>query len=139
MSSPTDQNRIKVVQDYFRLADQGSREILELFHEDAELYYPKFGFGFGRQSFFELTKGFEGALEFVLHDYDNLTMIPPGTTSLWRGRHAASFQAKRGPEEKPRAAVFVMSSSFVAIDCQACMSTLIRTTRGRMPLGSGGA
>ena len=46
MSSPTDQNRIKVVQDYFRLADQGSREILELFHEDAEIYYPKFGFGF---------------------------------------------------------------------------------------------
>ena len=63
MNSPTDQNRIKVVQDYFRLADQGSREILELFHEDAEIYYPKFGFGFGRESIFELTKGFEGALE----------------------------------------------------------------------------
>jgi len=70
MSSSTDQNRIKVVQDYFRLADQGSREILELFHEDAEIYFPKFGFGFGRESFFELTKGFEGALEFVRHDYD---------------------------------------------------------------------
>jgi hypothetical protein len=78
MSSPTDQNRLKVVQDYFRLADQGSREILELFHEDAEIYFPKFGFGFGRQSFFELTKGFEGALEFVRHDYDTLKIIPAG-------------------------------------------------------------
>ena len=46
MSSPTDQNRIKIVQDYFRLTDQGSREILELFYEDAEIYFPKFGFGF---------------------------------------------------------------------------------------------
>jgi hypothetical protein len=72
MSSPTDQHRIKIVQDYFRLADQGSREILELFHEDAEIYFPKFGFGFGRQSFFELMKGFEGALKFIRHDYDNL-------------------------------------------------------------------
>ncbi len=50
MNSHADQNRIKIVEDYFRLADQGGREILELFHEDAEIYYPKFGFGFGRQS-----------------------------------------------------------------------------------------
>jgi hypothetical protein len=139
MNSPTDQNRIKVVEDYFRLADQGSREILELFHEDAEIYYPKFGFGFGRQSFFELTKGFEGALEFVLHDYDNLTIIPAGDYVFVEGRHAASCQAKRGREAKLPAADFAMSSSFVAIDCQACMSTLIRTTPGRMPPGSGGA
>src|SRR6266850_2374480 len=108
MSSPTNQNRIKVVQNYFRLADQGSPEILELFHEDAEIYFPKFGFGFGRQSFFELTKGFEGALEFVRHDYDNLKIIPAGTTSLWKGPRAASCLERRGPEEKLPVAVFAM-------------------------------
>ena len=78
MSSPIHQNRIKVVQDYFRLADQGRQEILELFHDDAEIYFPKFGFGFGRQSFFELIKGFEGSLEFIQHDYDKLNVIPAG-------------------------------------------------------------
>jgi ketosteroid isomerase-like protein len=76
MSSPHDQ--IKVIQDYFRLADQGRPEILELFHEDAEIYFPKFGFGLGRQSLFEMMRGFEGSLEFIEHDYDKLTFIPAG-------------------------------------------------------------
>src|SRR6266853_3768678 len=112
MSSPTDQNRIKVVQDYFRLADQGSREILELFHEDAEIYYPKFGFGFGRQSFFELTKGFEGALEFVRLDYDNLKIIPDGDYVFVEGTSRGKLSGKTWTGEKLPAAVFVMSSSF---------------------------
>jgi hypothetical protein len=42
-------------------ADQGSPDILDLFQEDAEVYFPKFGFG--RNSFLEMVKGFEGALE----------------------------------------------------------------------------
>jgi ketosteroid isomerase-like protein len=92
MSSPTDQKRIKVVQDYFRLADQGSREILELFHED--VYFTKFGFGFGRESFFELTKGCEGALEFVRHDYDNLKIIPGGDHVFVEGTSRGKLSGK---------------------------------------------
>jgi SnoaL-like protein len=76
--SSEEQSRIKVVQDYFRLADQGNPAVLELFDEHAELYYPKFGFGFGRRALFEVTKGFEGALEFIQHDYDTLIFIPAG-------------------------------------------------------------
>jgi hypothetical protein len=68
VSSPNAHNRIKVIQEYFRLADQGRPEILELFHEDAEIYFSKFGFGLGRQSLFEMMKGFEGSLEFIQHD-----------------------------------------------------------------------
>src|ERR1700745_2589306 len=94
MSSPTDQTRIKIVQDYFRLADQGSREILELFHEDAEIYFPKFGFGFGRQSFFELIKGFEGALEFIRHDCDNLRIIPAGDFVVVEGTSRGKLSGK---------------------------------------------
>jgi ketosteroid isomerase-like protein len=77
MSSSSD-DRIKMVQDYFRLADQGRPEVLELFHEDLELYFPKFGFGFGRGAFLEFVKGFEGALEFIEHDYDRFTFIAAG-------------------------------------------------------------
>jgi hypothetical protein len=48
-----------MLQDYFRLADQRRPEILELFHDDAEVYFPTFGFGRGRQSLLEMMKGFE--------------------------------------------------------------------------------
>jgi hypothetical protein len=38
--------------------------------EDAEIYFPKFGFGFGRESLFEMVKGFAGALDYIRHDYE---------------------------------------------------------------------
>ena len=47
----TDQGKIRIAGEYFIRADHGHPDILELFNEDAEIYFPKFGFGFGRQSF----------------------------------------------------------------------------------------
>jgi hypothetical protein len=99
VSSPNAHNRIKVIQEYFRLADQGRPEILELFHEDAEIYFPKFGFGLGRQSFFEMMKGFEGSLEFIQHDYQpvvkSISRAPMCTTGIPRSRGASSGEMRR--------------------------------------------
>ena len=50
--SLNDQDKITIAQEYFIRADQGRPDILELFHEEAEIYFPKFGYGFGRQTFF---------------------------------------------------------------------------------------
>ena len=63
-----DEERIKIAREPFMRADQGRSDILELFHEDAEVYFPKFGFGFGPNSFLEVVKGFEGSLEFIQND-----------------------------------------------------------------------
>jgi hypothetical protein len=71
-----DQEKIKIAREYLIRADQGRPDVLELFHEDAEIYFPKFGFGFGRNSFLAMVKGFEGALEYIQHDYDRLNFIP---------------------------------------------------------------
>src|SRR6266436_3004596 len=71
-----DQEKIEIAHEYFMRADQGRADILELFHEDAEIYFPKFGLGFGRTSFLEMVKRFEGSLEYIQHDYDHLTFIP---------------------------------------------------------------
>jgi hypothetical protein len=57
-------------------ADQGRPDILDLFQEDAEVYFPKFGFG--RNSFLEMVKGFEGALEYIQHDYKFDFYVIPG-------------------------------------------------------------
>jgi hypothetical protein len=78
---PIDQETIKIAREYFMRSDQGRPDVLELFHEDAEVYFPKFGFGFGRNSFLEMVKGFEGTLESIRHDYDRLTF-----NSLRRGK-----------------------------------------------------
>ena len=52
-----DQEKIKIAREYFMRADQGRPDILELFQEDAEVYFPKFGLGFGRNSFLGMVKG----------------------------------------------------------------------------------
>ena len=78
MDSSQDDKRIQIAREYCQLADQGRREVLEVFHEEAEIYFPKFGCGCGRQSLLEMIKGFEGALEFIQHDYDKLDIHPCG-------------------------------------------------------------
>jgi ketosteroid isomerase-like protein len=94
MHSAADEKRIKSTRDYFRLADQGRPEVLELFHEDAEIYFPKFGCGIGRQSLFEMTKGFAGTLEFIEHDYDTLTFIIAGDDVVVEGTSHGKMSGK---------------------------------------------
>src|SRR5207237_10194865 len=92
--SSNDQNKIALAREYFMRADQGRPEVLDLFHEDAEIYFPKFGFGFGRQSFLEMTEGFAGTLEFIRHDYDALTFIAAGDHVVVEGTSHGKIAGK---------------------------------------------
>jgi ketosteroid isomerase-like protein len=79
MSSLSNQDKISVAQRYFKLADQGHLpEALELFHEDAEISFPKFGVAPGRRALMDIVKGFEGVLEYIQHDYETMNFIPAG-------------------------------------------------------------
>ncbi len=89
-----DQEKIKIAREYFTRADQGRPDVLELFHEDAEIYFPKFGFGFGRNSFLEMVKGFEGVLEYIQHDYDRLNFIPSADYLIVEGTSQGRMSGK---------------------------------------------
>ncbi|GGH12238.1 nuclear transport factor 2 family protein [Sphingobacterium alkalisoli] len=90
----TDQEKIRVAGEYFVRVDNGSPEVLDLFHEDVELYFPKFGFGFGKESFFEMIKGFDGSLEFIQHDYDQLKFMPSGDFVIVEGTSKGKLSGK---------------------------------------------
>jgi hypothetical protein len=92
--SLSDEDKISIVKEYFIRLDQGRPDILELFHEDADIYFPKFGFGFGRQWLFEMAKGVEGALEYIRHDYDSLTFIPSGDYLVVEGTSHGKMSGK---------------------------------------------
>ena len=89
-----DQDKIAVAREYFIRADQGRPNVLDLFDEDAEIYFPKFGFGYGRQSLFEMVKGFEGVLDYIRHDYDNLIFIPSGDYLVVEGTSQGKMSGK---------------------------------------------
>jgi ketosteroid isomerase-like protein len=89
-----DLEKVKIAREYLMRLDKGRPDILELFHEDAEIYFPKFGLGFGRNSFLEMAKGFEGVLEHIQHDYDGLNFIPSGDYLVVEGTSEGRMSGK---------------------------------------------
>jgi SnoaL-like domain len=73
-----DQEKIKIAREYFIRADLGRADLMDLFWPEAEIYYPKFGLGFGRESFYEMVKGYKDVLEHIQHDYDGMLFISSG-------------------------------------------------------------
>ena len=76
--SLSDEKKIAIVRDYFRFADTGDPKLMDLFHADATLYFPKFGVGHGRASILEMVKGFTGVLEWMRHDGASFVFTPSG-------------------------------------------------------------
>ena len=133
-----DQQKIKIAREYFMRADQGRPDILELFQEDAEVYFPKFGLGFGRNSFLEMVKGFEGALEFIQHDYDRLTFIPLADYLIVEDTSHGRMSGKSWTGGKLLAGVSATSSSFEVVTYRACTSNSIPIIQVRMRRGFDG-
>jgi hypothetical protein len=133
-----DQEKIKIAREYFMRADQGSPDVLELFHEDAEVYFPKFGFGFGRNSFLEMVKGFEGTLESIQHDYERLTFIPSADYLVVEGTSQGRMSGKSWAGGKTPGGRFCNVSSFEMDEYRACRSILIPTIQVRMRRGFDG-
>jgi ketosteroid isomerase-like protein len=85
---------IRIAQEYFKRGDQGRPDILDLFHQDVEFYFPKFGFGAGRQSYIEIVKGFEGSLGYIKHDYDSFRFTVSGNYLVVEGSSKGSLSGK---------------------------------------------
>ena len=119
-----DHDKIAVARKYFELADQGRPEVLELFHEDAEIYFPKFGIGSGRESLFEMVYRFKR--ECQRPSFTTTTpwkFIPAGSTSSRR----RNLQRQDGrsvvdSEAAPRAVGSATSSDFARTGSPACTS-----------------
>ena len=74
--------------------DQGRPEILDLFHEDAEVYFPSSESAADVGQLFEMIKGFEGAIEFIEHDYERLNIMPSGDYVVVEGTSKGKLSGK---------------------------------------------
>jgi ketosteroid isomerase-like protein len=89
--SLTDEQKIVIAREYFRLSDAGDPKLMELFHEDATLYFPKFGVGHGRASLLTVFEGFKGVLEWIRHDHASLVFTPSGDRIAVEGMSAGKM------------------------------------------------
>jgi len=67
-----------IVREYYIRLDSGRNDLLELFSEDAQFYFPKFGIARGKSSFEELISELLISVESIEHDIDNFIYISEG-------------------------------------------------------------
>jgi ketosteroid isomerase-like protein len=91
--SLSDEQKIAIAREYFRLSDLGDPKILELFHADATFYFPKFGVGRGKSSILDMVAGFAGVLEWIRHDQAKFVFIPSGDRLAVEGVSAGKMRS----------------------------------------------
>jgi hypothetical protein len=98
----TDEQRKSVALEYLKAFDNGGvtssgTSILELFAEDAQVWFPKWGMANGRDEIGRMFSDVGGRLKSIRHDYANFNWIMSGgDTSRARGRATASTTTARG-------------------------------------------
>lgn len=79
MSESIDQSdAVAISKEYFRRLDAGNPNFVELFTEDAQIFFPKFGVGKGKEALFELGSGLTKVLASVTHDIDSFLYLVSG-------------------------------------------------------------
>src|SRR3984885_7676202 len=58
---------LAAVKQYFVRADAGQPDVLDLFTDDVQIYFPKFGVAKGKAAFGELASGLLGSLKSTAH------------------------------------------------------------------------
>lgn len=76
------------VKDYFRKGDAGDAALLEMFTEDIELYFPKFGTRTGKPAAADFVQGLLGQLQSLQHDPDQYTYVASGDIVVVEGRES---------------------------------------------------
>ena len=94
METMNDKDKIKIASEYFLRADGGRSDLLDLLTEDLEFFFPKFGFGHGKQSILDMVGGFSGTLEYIKHNYDSLVFIPSGDYLVVEGTSHGKMSGK---------------------------------------------
>jgi hypothetical protein len=74
-----------LAREYFVRADAGRPEVVDLFADDIEIFFPKFGIARGKAAFWDLAKGLLGSLSSLAHDMDKLSYITSGETVVVEG------------------------------------------------------
>lgn len=67
-----DSKNVTTVKEYFVRGDAGRPDLFDLFTDDFQFYFPKFGIGHGKAEFAELATKLLGTLKSISHDISAL-------------------------------------------------------------------
>jgi hypothetical protein len=72
------QRNIEIACEYFRRLDAASPDILDLFTDDVQIYFPKFGIGHGRDALLEMSSKLGEVVASSVHDFSDYLFIGSG-------------------------------------------------------------
>jgi hypothetical protein len=75
MTASTQHNTVAIAKEYFGRLDARSPTLLDLFTEDAQIFFPKFGVGRGRTAILEVMSGLGGRVQSIEHASDSFVYI----------------------------------------------------------------
>jgi len=83
------------VLEYFRRADAGSSDLTDLFSEDIEFYFPKYGVGVGKAEWSDFLTGFATQVAAIAHKTDQFRWHTTGSTVAVEGQTQGELQDGR--------------------------------------------
>jgi ketosteroid isomerase-like protein len=84
--SETKEERHAVIRKYFQFIDDKDPRIMDLYTDDVELFFPKFGYGKGKKDMELFSQRMSKMLNSLTHDIENLIFIDSGQTVVVEGR-----------------------------------------------------
>ncbi|MEQ5840099.1 nuclear transport factor 2 family protein [Paraburkholderia acidicola] len=66
---------VAAVKEYFVRGDAGRMDMLDLFTDEFQFYFPKFGIGKGKAEFAQFVQGLIGSLKSISHDIEALKFL----------------------------------------------------------------
>ncbi|MFJ6902718.1 nuclear transport factor 2 family protein [Streptomyces griseoluteus] len=87
MNSSSDLGKIReeVAVNYFRLVDAADPAVLDLFTEDARMFFPKFGFATGKDQIGAFAQGLGRGISKIEHDIAGFTVLSSGNLVVIEG------------------------------------------------------
>ena len=76
---------VETVKQYFIRGDAGRPDVLDLFTDDVQIFFPKFGVTHGKGGFGELAAGLMSSVSAIAHDLANFTYTVTRDTVVVEG------------------------------------------------------
>ncbi len=88
MNSQTqiDNNRIQAIKDYFRKVDENDPTLLDMFADEVQFFFPKFGVKKGKSAVMTFGQRIGSMLKYLKHDINGLNFLVAGDTIVVEGR-----------------------------------------------------
>lgn len=82
----TDAEKIAIAKSYFEKVDKGDPSYLDLFTDDVEFYFPKFGITHNREGIKQFSQRFGNLIQSIKHDIEGFKIYVDGNTVIVEGK-----------------------------------------------------